>query len=243
MPIFFKRLRTLDNRVLNYDEAEAGIESTGGRGGTVKHFSITEWADFARDVASAEESRQMQRHLDEGCSVCTETVQTWKSVTECARQEVSYEPPSSSLRIAKSYFAPFKLASKQATGLRIARLTFDSFARRAEVGVRGSDPLPRQLMYQFDDVCIDLRLEPKPATNQVGLVGQVADSGEPAMSVDGKAVSLLRGSEMLAQTSTNQFGEFRFSFRDSEHLQLLVGLKETAVVVSLPDPDAGTVLL
>jgi hypothetical protein len=208
----------------------------------VKHFSITEWADFARDVASAEQSTQMQKHLDEGCSVCRETVQTWKSVKECARQEALYDPPSSSLRIVQSYFAPFRLASKQGAGMRIARLTFDSFARRAEVGVRGSDSLPRQLMYQFDNLFIDLRLEPKPGANQVGLFGQVADSGEPAMSVDGMPVSLQRGSETLSQTSTNQFGEFRFSFRDSGQLQLVVSVNGTEFVVSLPDGDSETLV-
>jgi hypothetical protein len=242
LPIFFEHLRTLDNRVLNYDDAEAEIKGIGNRGGTVKHFSITEWADYARDVTTEEQSTQMQRHLDEGCSDCTEMVQTWKSVRACARQEVSYEPPSSSLRIATSYFAPFKLASKQTMGMRIGRLTFDSFTRRAEVGVRGSDPLPRQLMYQFDDVFIDLRLEPKPATNQVGLVGQVADARETAMSVDGMPISLLRGSETLSKTSTNKSGEFRLSFLDSEHLQLLIGLKETVVVLPLPDAKSGTLV-
>ncbi len=205
----------------------------------MKHFSIAEWADFVRDVATEEQRAHMQKHLDEGCSGCTETVQMWKSVTECARQEAYYEPPSSSFRIAKSYFAPFKLASKQATATQIARLTFDSFARRAQVGFRGADPLARQLMYQFEDVFIDLRLEPKPATNQVGLVGQIADSGQTSGSVEGVVVSLLRGNDTLLQTSTNQFGEFHFSMQSSELLQLLVRLKETSIVMSLPDPESG----
>jgi hypothetical protein len=209
----------------------------------VKHFSITEWADFVRGVATEEQSALMQQHLDEGCSDCMETVRTWKSVTECARQEVSYEPPSSSLRIAKSYFASSKLASKMTTGMQIARLMFDSFARRAEVGIRGSDPSRRQLMYQVDEVFIDLRLEPKPALNQVVLVGQVADSGQPARSVEGMPVSLLRGSDTLSRTSTNELGEFRFSFRDSEQMQLLFDLKETAILLSLPGADSGAVLL
>ena len=205
----------------------------------MKHFSITEWADFVRDVATEEQNAQMQKHLDEGCSGCRETVHMWKSVTACARQEVSHEPPSSSLRIAKSYFAPFKLASKQATGVEIARLTFDSFARRAQAGFRGADPLARQLMYQFDDVFIDLRMEPRPATNQVGLVGQIADPRQTSGSVEGVIVSLLRGDETLLHTSTNQFGEFHFSFLPSDLLQLLVRLKETTIVVSLPDPESG----
>jgi hypothetical protein len=218
------------------------FQGAGNRGGTVKHFSITEWADFARNVTTELESAEMQKHLDEGCSNCTEMVHTWKSVKECARHEISYDPPSSSLRIAKSYFAPFRLASKQAMGMRIGRLTFDSFMRRAEVGVRGSGPSPRQLMYQFDDVFIDLRLEPRLATNQVTLVGQVADSSQSAMNVDGIPVSLLNGSDTLSKTSTNKFGEFRLSYLDSEHLQLFIGLKETALVLPLPDVDPGTIV-
>ncbi len=208
----------------------------------MKHFSITEWADFARDVTTERESAEMQRHLNEGCSDCTEMAHIWKSVTECARLEVSYDPPSSSLRVAESYFAPFRLASKQAMGMRIARMTYDSFMRRAEVGVRGADPLPRQLMYQCDDVFIDLRLEPKLATNQVALVGQVTDSRPSATNVDGIPISLLSGSETISKTSTNQLGEFRLSFLDTEHLQLLIGLKETALVLPLPGIDPGTII-
>jgi hypothetical protein len=204
----------------------------------VKHFSITDWTDFVRDVAAEDLSTRMQRHLDEGCSDCTETVQTWRLVSEYARQEVPYEPPSSSLRIARSYFAPFSLASKQPTGAQIAQLTFDSFARRAQVGIRGSDPLPRQLMYQFGDLFIDLRLEPKSTSNQVVLVGQIADSGHPSWNAEGIPVSLLSGSQTLLQTSANQSGEFHFSFRKSEHLQLSIGLKEAAVLLSLPDAES-----
>jgi hypothetical protein len=205
----------------------------------VKHFSITEWADFARDVMTEEQGTPMQKHLDEGCSVCAETIQTWRSVTECASHEALYDPPSSSLRIATSYFAPFKLASKQATGMRIARLTFDNFARRAHEGFRGPAQLARQLVYQVDDVFIDLRLEPKAATNQVGLVGQIADSGHTLGSVEGVVVSFQRGDDTIMQTSTNQFGEFQLSMLSSEFLQLLVRLKEITVVMSLPGPESG----
>jgi len=242
LPIFFGHLRTLDKRELNDDDAETGSKGAGDRGGTVKHFSITEWADFARNVTTEHESAEMQSHLDEGCTDCMEMVRTWKSVKECAKREVSYDPPTSSLRIAKSYFAPFSLASKQATGMRVARLTFDSLMRRAEMGVRGADRSPRQLMYQFEDVFIDLRLEPRLATDQVALVGQVADARQSATNVEGIPVSLLNGSETLSETSTNKFGEFRLSFLDSEHLQLFIGLKETALVLPLPDVDPGTIV-
>jgi hypothetical protein len=208
------------------------------RGGTVKHFSITEWADYVRDVATEEQRAHMEKHLSEGCVTCLKTVQTWKSVTECARQEISYEPPASALRIAEAYFVPIKLAMKQAAGMHVARLMFDSFERRAAEGIRGSDPLPRQLMYKCDEVFIDLRLEPAPLSNQMLLVGQVADPRQPVGSVGGIPVSLLSDKDTLFQTLTNEFGEFRFSFRTSEGLRLLVGTKETSVVVPLPEAEA-----
>ncbi len=204
----------------------------------MKHFSITEWADFVRDVATAEQAVQMQKHLDEGCSGCTETVQTWKSVTEYAKREVSYEPPASALRLAKSYFAPFKAAANQATGIQVARLSFDNFAHGMQVGVRGADPQPRQLMYEYDGIFIDLRLEQGPASRELVLVGQIADSAQSSVNPEGIPVSLLSGSNTLLETSANQSGEFHFSFRPSKHLQLSIGLKETSVLLSLPEAEA-----
>ncbi len=185
----------------------------------------------------------MEKHLSEGCRTCVKTVQTWKSVTECARRDISYEPPASALRIAESYFVPIKLAMNQATHMNVARLMFDSFQRRAAEGIRGSDPLPRQLMYKCNEVFIDVRLEPAPLSNQMVLVGQIADPRQPARCVEGMAVSLLHDKDTLFQTLTNEFGEFRFSFRASERLQLLVGTNETSVVVPLPDAEAGAAVL
>ena len=123
--------------------------------------------------------------------------------------------------------------------MRIARMTFDSFARRAQAGFRGPAQPARQLIYQVEDVFIDLRLESKGATNQVGLVGQIADSGHTLGSVEGVVVSFLRGDDTILQTSTNQFGEFHFPMLSTEFLQLLVRLKEVTVVMSLPDPQSG----
>jgi hypothetical protein len=203
----------------------------------VKHFSTTEWADYVRGVAPEKQCEQMQEHLEEGCKPCNETVQMWRSVTQYASQEISYQPPTSSLRIVESYFAPYQMASKQITGAQIARLTFDSFASGIQAGFRSSGSSARQLMYQFDDVFIDLRLEPQPATHQVGIVGQIADSGQSSGRVEGADVSLMRGQDRLLQTSTNEFGEFHFTIPSSELLQLLVGLKGTTIVVSLPGPE------
>ena len=129
----------------------------------MKHFALAEWADFVRGVAAAEQAVSMQKHL-ENCGPCNQIVLTWTSVVGFGQNEITYEPPASALRIAKSYFGALKLASRQPWALQVATRTFDSLEGQTVAGLRGSGPVPQQLMYQCGDLFIDLRVEPKPAS-------------------------------------------------------------------------------
>lgn len=204
----------------------------------MKHFSLAEWADFVRGVLNADEQASMQKHLDENCARCRETVNMWTSVAAFARQESAYEPPASALRVAESYLAPFKLAARRATVLELAKRTFDSFESQAVAGVRGSGSAPHQLMYQCGNVFIDLRLESKPATRSMALAGQVVDSAQPGGVLGGIPVSLLSKEESWLETTTNHLGEFHFSFPPAQHLRLLFATEGKSVVVVLPDNAA-----
>ena len=206
----------------------------------MKHFSLTEWTDFVRGVVTPEQRASMLKHLDEDCSRCKKTVGTWTSVAEFFKHEATYKPPVDARRIAQSYLAPFKLALRQTQVLRLARPTFDSFERPTLTGVRGFDSGPQQLMYQCGSVFIDLRLESKPATHSMALAGQVVDSGQPEGGLEGIPVSLLSKGDTWLETTTNQLGEFHFSFPPAQHLRLLFGMKGTAWLVLLPDGEAGT---
>jgi hypothetical protein len=205
----------------------------------VKHFSITEWTDFARGLVTAEQRSSMQRHLDENCGRCKKTVGMWTSLLAFAEREASYEPPDSALRVVNSYLAPFKLASRDSGLLRLAKCTFDSLESMAVEGFRGSEPALQQLMYQCGNVFIDLRIEPKPATRSVALAGQVLEAGEPGSGLADIPVSLLSFEETWLETRTNQLGEFHFSFPPAQHLRLLFGMKGAAWLVLLPDAAAG----
>jgi hypothetical protein len=207
----------------------------------VKHFSLTEWADFVRGVVTPEQRASMQKHLDENCSRCNKTVQLWTSLAEFSRQETAYEPPAGALRIAESYLLPFKLASRQGRALQLAQLTLDSFERPVLEGIRGFDPIPRQLMYQLGDVVVDLRLEPNPASNLMVLAGQVVDaqSQEDGLGLAGIPVSLLSKGDIVFEITTNELGEFQFSFERAENLELLIGIESSALLVLIPDFDVG----
>lgn len=202
----------------------------------MKHFRLTEWADFARGVVNSEQAALMQKHLDENCAACQKTALTWASITDFAKREKTYEPPASALRMALSYFAPLSLTSQRRVPL-LARCTFDSFETATE-GLRSSGPVLQHLMYQCGNVVIDLRMEPKPDTRSVILAGQIVDSGQPSF-MEGIPVSLLSTEETWLETTTNQLGEFHFSFAPARHLKLLFGTEGTAVLVLLPDPELG----
>lgn len=207
----------------------------------MKHFPLTQWADFVRGVVNSEQRAPMQKHLDEGCNRCAKTVRMWTSMVEFARLEATYEPPDSTFRVARSYFVPFKLGLRQELRPQLARLTFDSFERQVLQGVRGLDIAPRQLMYQCGSVFIDMRRELKPSSEMV-LAGQIVDSREPAGGVGGIPVSLLCGGDTLLKTTTNHLGEFRFSFEAVKDVNMLFRMKDTALLVQLPGNETEAAL-
>jgi hypothetical protein len=153
--------------------------------------------------------------------------------------EGQYEPPAGELRIVESYLVPFKLASRRTQILQLARLTLDSFDRQALEGIRGFDIVSRQLMYQCGEVYVDMRLEPKAASNLMILAGQVVDSREAEGGLAGIPISLLSEGNIMFDVTTNQLGEFQFSFQPARQLELLIGIKDTALLVLVPDDECG----
>lgn len=205
----------------------------------MKHFSLTDWADFVRGVVPAGQSELMQKHLDAVCPKCTRTVQLWSSIVGFAKQEVSYSPPAAALRITESYFPQFFSHQYQKKGFQLARLTFDSFEHQAAEGIRGSDNGPRQLMYQFGDVYVDMRMQPRTASGEVMLLGQVLRSGQSAAIAANAPISLLVNDETVCTTATNELGEFYMSFHATHHPKLLVVVEADTFLVPLPDIDLG----
>jgi len=212
------------------------MQSADDGGGAMKHFSLTEWADFVRDVPIPDKEHAMQAHLDSGCAECVKTSAIWRTVMDFAQQEKTYDPPTSSMRIVQAYFGPMQLAASAPEGLEIAQLAFDSFEQAGLAGIRGaSSSVPRQLLYKCGTLCIDMRLEPKPGSNYVVLVGQLIDAKKPLKGFEDVQVSLLSEGDKLSETTTNKFGEFHFGFESVKHMQLFFGIEQKALVVPLPE--------
>lgn len=199
----------------------------------MEHFSLSDWADFVREVGTSQKRDVMRPHIDAGCKDCAMTLEIWKTVMDFAKREQLVDPPASAVRIVQAYFSLMQGAGAP-QGLEIAKLAFDSLQGEL-VAERGSMvQMPRQLLFKCGTFCVDVRLEPKPGSNYVVMVGQVIDAQKPLKGFDHVPVSLLSHGDKVSETTTNQFGEFHFGFEPVNHMQLFFGMQQKALVVPLP---------
>lgn len=206
----------------------------------MKHFTTEEWADFARNVVGADKRQVMLSHLENGCKQCESVMSLWKRVHEAAQRDSKYEPPQSSLRMVKAMYAIHAKPSIRATKANLAQLMFDSLQAPLQAGVRSAAAADvRQLLYGNGDYRIDLRLEPPVDSERISIVGQLLNSVDPAATVDGIPVELLKGGKKIAESVTNRFGEFQFDTTLETNLQLRVAIPQgPQFSVPLVDPLA-----
>jgi hypothetical protein len=191
----------------------------------LKHFSDEAWADLVRDLASTATRAAMHQHISDGCGKCETALQVWRTVLSLARSESAFIPPDDVVRISKSQFAAAASSAKR--GLR---LLFDSNLQPVTAGVRGPVSA-RQFLYETDDYYIDLRLEPRRDSDSACLVGQVLIRAGSSRAAQDVPVRLHSGSSPLAETVTNQFGEFQLEFEASTNLCLLIGHQQSDEII------------
>jgi hypothetical protein len=191
-----------------------------------EHFTEEDWFDFVHQQAAPSVRASLERHLEKGCSRCTQTVRLWRAVLDVADQEAAYRPPDEALRQVRGDFAlrrPKRLLEKVAEQ---AALVFDSFRQPQPMGVRGAGPTPRQLLYKAGRYMIRLRLEPAADAAHMSIVGQLVDEHPSPAAVQDIAVLALKGGKTLDRTLTNHLGEFVLEPDAAEDLRLCVGVAE-----------------
>jgi len=199
-------------------------------GDGMSHFKLEEWADFVRGVAREEQKKEMQNHLDNGCKGCAKLFATWKRVHEAGRREASYQPPESVVRSVKGAGVIHGLGKGWPVRSPIAELLFDSMSTPVAAGVRSTAVSLRQLLYGVGEYRLDLRIEPQENSDKVALIGQVLNSAHPDQPIGVTSVVLKRGKKVLAESMTNQLGEFQLECELKGSLQLQAGLPHGQVV-------------
>jgi hypothetical protein len=203
----------------------------------MKHFSMLEWIDFARQTGEPERANAMQEHLDQGCIRCSKNVAVWRRIVNFATEELKQEPAGSSLHLVKASFALRKIAAFETGNVELAMLVSDSAQSAAAGGFRGATASPRQLLYKSGTVCIDMYIQPRPGSESIVLTGQLMDSMKPNQGIGGVSVSLVSGGNTVSHKETNNFGEFDFGLESPRDVQLAFGLDNNCRTLVVPVPD------
>lgn len=202
----------------------------------MKHFSDEAWLDFARHVIPAEDSMQMQAHLDGGCQRCAEVAALWQTVTEVAGRWTDNAPAESLVTIVKSAFNITKLEAQSIFGSLPGKLVFDSFAGApALAGVRAISSTARHVVYEAGPWTIDIRIESE-RNGSTSIAGQVLSNADISLKAANAEISLIQSDKVISRSSTNEFGEFQFECDGAADLQLQLEI-DGHQVISLSMPD------
>jgi len=202
----------------------------------MRHFSMEQWIDFARNIVEPRERAEMESHLSDGCKQCSKTLSLWQRVSEVGRRESAYAPPDSVVGTVKGTFGIHGPRRAGRAVRVIASLLFDSAKTPLAEGVRSTATAERQLLYGVSNYRIDVRIEPQPNSGKVALVGQVLDSKTPGESIGKVPVSLCRGRKVLVESMTSPFGEFDVECDMGKGLELKVSLPDEELCLPVVEP-------
>ena len=192
---------------------------------TARHFDITEWADFARNLVSSEQGQEMNSHLKAGCSKCEKFHRLMtKLVGVCAR-ESALEVPRYAEASVKALASLGKESRRSTFQRLLATLSYDSANDPQPVGVRGTHQISRQVLFHAGDYSVDLRFEHEKGSASMVLVGQIANQKAPEENLANVPVILVAGNRELTRSISNTFGEFQLEYVPESDLRLLVPLE------------------
>lgn len=199
----------------------------------MRHYSIEQWIDFARNAMGEDEKVEMQSHLETGCKACSKELSIWQRLQQVARRESAYAPSEGAVRTVNATFVNQSADRLRGAKSQLASLLFDSFRGPLMAGVRSAGSASQQLLYGVGDYRIDVRIEPQMDSEKVVLIGQVLNSADPDERLSTAPVTLLKGRKILAESVTSEFGEFQIECELQGSLRLVVLLHGRGEV-SLP---------
>jgi hypothetical protein len=204
----------------------------------MKHYTLHEWVDFARGVLPSEFRGAMRRHLDSPCRQCQDAAAFWQTVLTRASRIVECQPPEGALRQVKALFRFIKLSESRPGPLGLAERIFDSVLSPAPAGLRSLSTTGRRMVYRSGDCLLDLCLQ--TGTRGISLVGQVLKASNPAEAYGGARV-LLWGASVLAEATSNEFGEFLLEagVRAAAWMLVVEVADQPTVVARLPRSAEG----
>jgi len=203
----------------------------------MSHFADETWFDYVRNLLPPDQKQAMTTHLNEDCAECNERYNIWKRVFDTVTRESRYSPQPSDVTRVTAAFEKYQRSRRPSTGV-LATLVFDSLHNAAPAGFRSVLAHARHLLYEANNWTIALRLKAEPG-NQVSLVGHVTQTGASSVTEGSDLeVTVSRGDTLIAQTISNNVGEFDLEYQNLDALRLRLRFSdEYGLEVDLPAPE------
>jgi len=191
----------------------------------VRHFDITEWADYVRNTVPVDQQGVMQAHLQVGCSKCEKIKALLTRFATVCTREASYQIPRFAEQQVKALVALGKAPRRTVLQRVWASLVYDSVNDPQPAGVRGTHQINRQVLFHAGDYSVDLRFEHEKGSASMVLVGQIANQKTPDEILANLPVILVAGNREVTRSFSNTFGEFQLEYVPESDLRLLVPLE------------------
>ncbi len=186
-----------------------------------RHYDAAQWVDFVRGLTKQTDREAMQAHLETGCEKCRQIAQLFAQVQKRAGADAKYQVPDYAVRSARALYTLQQPEEVSLLPRTIAKLVYDSFREPLLAGVRSRQvSMVHQLMYTAGAYCVDLRLEQERGAPHISMVGQIVNREHSATGVANVRVFLFSRSSVLAQDTSNDFGEFAMEYRPTNSLRL-----------------------
>jgi hypothetical protein len=190
-----------------------------------RHYDITEWTDYVRNVVPADQQGQMRSHLQAGCSKCEKIHAVLSRFANICMREVAYEVPRVAEQQVKALVVLHKAPRQSALQRLLGSLIYDSVNNPQPAGIRGTHQINRQVLFHAGDYSVDLRFEHEKGSASMVLVGQIANQSEPEEKLGNIPVILVAGKREITRSISNTFGEFQLEYVPEGDLRLLVPLE------------------
>lgn len=186
----------------------------------MSHYDITRWTDYVRGLITGQEHAEMTLHR-EGCEACRATSNLLTSVVARVSADRQYQVPEYAVRDVRALFSTKAQPAKSVLQKLAAKLVFETFDQPVMAGVRAAGgTATRHALYEAGDYSVDLRVEEQQGTRQVNMVGQLALRSRATGVLDQVPIKLMSGRQLLAETVSNQFGEFQMNYEPRRPLKL-----------------------
>ena len=188
-------------------------------------------ADWAEGRLPAEEARAVEERLEAADGATREGAGWLRAFYRSTRDVVLEDPPAGQRAELARAFEAYAGGRRQPGPLRrlAATLSFDG-ALQPATGVRSAGGTEGQLIYTTETADVALNFRRRPENGDLDLNGQVFPNDEEDPEAFG--VQILRGTDEVATTATDELGEFAFEGVPPGDYQILLSSEQVEILIS-----------